>query len=179
MPVKKNPADWRALFFYQKYDYFFAAAAAIAAAFTADSPLDAVRAGMKQIPRESELYAALEWAFSVQPQVTCYARARMLIDEKFGGMHPVHTINNMIAIVFALMLGGNDYEKCISECIAIGLDNDCTGATVGSIAGACLGIDAIPAHWYDRFNDTIMTYIIGHKTFSIEDAVARFVALNG
>ena len=154
-------------------------AAAIAAAFTAKTPLDAVRQGMKQIPVESELYRALEWAFSVQSQVTCYARARMLIDEKFGGLHPVHTINNMVAIVFALMLGGNDYEKCISECIAIGLDNDCTGATVGSIAGACLGIDAIPPHWYDRFNDTIMTYIIGHETFSIEDAVARFVALNG
>ncbi len=154
-------------------------AAAIAAAFTAKTPLDAVRQGMKQIPAESELYQALEWAFSVQSQVTCYARARMLIDEKFAGMHPIHTINNMVAIVFALMLGGNDFEKCISQCIAIGLDNDCTGATVGSIVGACLGIDAIPTHWYDRFNDTIMTYITDHKTFSIEDAVARFVALNG
>ncbi|MBR6739648.1 MAG: ADP-ribosylglycohydrolase family protein [Clostridia bacterium] len=154
-------------------------AAAIAAAFTADSPLDAVRAGMKQIPAESELYKALEWAFSVEKQVTCYARARMLIDEKFGGMHPVHTINNMVAIVFALMLGGSDYERCISECIAIGLDNDCTGATVGSIVGAYLGIDGIPAHWYDRFNDTIMTYITDHGRFSIEDAVDRFTALNG
>ena len=154
-------------------------AAAIAAAFTADSPLDAVRAGMKQIPAESELYRALEWAFSVQQQVTCYARARMLIDEHFAGMHPIHTINNMVAIVFALMLGGTDYEKCISECIAIGLDNDCTGATVGSIVGAFVGIDGIPTHWYDRFNDTIMTYITGHGKFSIEDAVDRFTALNG
>ena len=153
-------------------------AAAIAAAFTAKTPLDAVREGMKQIPCESELYRALEWAFSVQSQVTCYSRARMLIDEKFGTLHPVHTINNMVAIVFSLMLGGNDYEKCISECIAIGLDNDCTGATVGSIVGACLGIDGIPTHWYDRFNDTIMPYIIDHGKFSIEDAVDRFVALN-
>ena len=154
-------------------------AAAIAAAFTADSPLEAVRIGMKQIPAESELYQALAWAFSVEEQVTCYARARMLIDEHFAGMHPVHTINNMVAIVFALMLGGKDFEKCISECIAIGLDNDCTGATVGSIVGAFVGIEGIPAHWYDRFNDTIMTYIKDHGKFSIEDAVARFAALNG
>ena len=101
-----------------------------------------------------------------------------MIDEHFAGMHPIHTINNMVAIVFALMLGGCDFEKCISECIAIGLDNDCTGATVGSIVGACLGIDGIPTHWYDRFNDTIMTYIIDHGKFSIEDAVDRFVELN-
>lgn len=153
-------------------------AAAIAAAFTAESPLDAIRAGMKQIPVESELYQALEWAFSVQDKVTNYARARMLIDEKFVNMNWVHTINNMVAIVFSLMLGGNDFDKCVGECIAMGLDNDCTGATVGSIIGAFLGIEGIPSHWYDRFNDKIMTYIIGHGEFSIEDAVKRFMALN-
>lgn len=154
-------------------------AAAIAAAFTAETPLDAIREGMKQIPRESELYEALEWAFSVQDQVTCYQRARLLIDQKLGSLHRVHTNNNMVAIVFALMLGGNDFEKCISECIAIGLDNDCTGATVGSIAGACLGIDAIPEHWYDRFNDKVMSYIVDHREQSIEGMVDRFVKLNG
>ena len=154
-------------------------AAAIAAAFTAETPLDAIREGMKQIPRESELYEALEWAFSVQDQVTCYQRARLLIDQKLGSLHRVHTNNNMVAIVFALMLGGNDFEKCISECIAIGLDNDCTGATVGSIAGACLGIDAIPEHWYNRFNDKVMSYIIDHREQSIEGMVDRFVRLNG
>lgn len=152
-------------------------AAAIAAAFTAETPLDAIREGMKQIPAESELYLALEWAFSVQDQVTCYQRARLLIDEKFAGMHRVHTINNMVAITFALMLGGNDFDACVSNCIAIGLDNDCTGATLGSICGACFGIDAIPAHWYDRFNDKVCTYITGYPSLSIDDVIARFEAL--
>jgi len=152
-------------------------AAAIAAAFTAKTPLDAVKEGMKQIPKESELYAALEWAFSVESQVTCYQRARMLIDEKFGNMHRVHTINNMVAIVFALMLGGSDFTKCISECIAIGLDNDCTGATVGSIVGACIGFDSIPEYWYNKFNDKVLTYIRGSEDLSIENVVSRFEAL--
>ena len=153
-------------------------AAAVAAAFTAKSPLDAIKEGMKQIPRESELYAALEWALSCENEVTNFIKARKLIDEKFSGMGPVHTINNMCAIVFSLMLGGNDYTKCIGNCIAIGLDNDCTGATVGSIVGACIGFDNIPAHWYENFNDNIVTYIVGHEHFSIEDTVKRFIALN-
>ncbi len=152
-------------------------AAAIAAAFTAKTPLDAVREGMKQIPKESELYQALEWAFEQEDKVTNYLEARHLIDEKFEDMNPVHTINNMVAIVFSLMLGGNDFEKCISECIAIGLDNDCTGATVGSIAGACLGFDAIPAYWYSMFNDTVCTYINDNTTLSINDVIDRFVKL--
>ncbi len=152
-------------------------AAAIAAAFTAETPLDAIKAGMTQIPAESELYKALVWAMEQNP--ANYLRARMLLDEKFRGMHLVHTINNMCAIVFALKLGGNDFTKCISECVAMGLDNDCTGATVGSIAGACLGIDGIPAYWYDKFNDTVRTYIRENGSLSIEDVIDRFVKLNG
>ena len=77
------------------------------------------------------------------------------------------------------MLGGNDFTKCISNCVAMGLDNDCTGATVGSIVGACIGFDKIPAHWYDRFNDTVCTYLKGNTTLSIEDVVKRFIGLNG
>ena len=136
-------------------------AAAVAAAFTAETPLDAIKVAMTQIPKECELYQALEWAFSVEDKVTNYLRARELLDEKFKRMSPVHTINNMCAIVFSFMLGGNDFQKCISECIAIGLDNDCTGATVGSIAGACLGFEAIPAYWYEKFNNTVKTYLTG------------------
>ena len=134
---------------------------------------------MKQIPAESELYQALEWAFSCEDKVTNYISARKLIDDKFPRMHPVHTINNMCAIVFALMLGGNDYTKCIGNCVAMGLDNDCTGATVGSIVGACIGIKNIPGHWYDKFNDTVLTYLTGYEKLSLSDIIDRCVKLNG
>ena len=153
-------------------------AAAVAAAFTAKTPLDAIKEGMKQIPKESELYQALEWTLTYEGKITNYIRARQIIDEKFPTMNPVHTINNMVAIVFALMLGGNDYTKCISNCIAIGLDNDCTGATVGSIAGACLGFEAIPAYWYEKFNNKVATYLTGYEELALDDVIARFIKLN-
>ena len=152
-------------------------AAAVAAAFTAKTPLDAVKEGMKQIPKDSELYKELEWALSYEGKLTNYLRARQLLDERFPEMNPVHTINNMCAIVFALILGGNDYTKCISECVAIGLDNDCTGATVGSIAGACLGFDAIPSYWYEKFNNKICTYLIGYEELALDDVINRFLKL--
>jgi ADP-ribosylglycohydrolase len=132
---------------------------------------------MKQIPKDSELYKELEWALSYEGKLTNYIRARQLLDEHFGDMNPVHTINNMCAIVFSLILGGNDYTKCISDCVAIGLDNDCTGATVGSIAGACLGFEAIPSYWYENFNNTVKTYLIGHETLALDDVIARFMKL--
>ena len=155
------------------------AAASVAAAFTAKTPLDAVRIGMQQIPEESELYSALVWALSYEGRLTDYKMANELLKAKFDGMHCVHTINNMCAVVFALILGGDDFTSCISNSIAIGYDNDCNGATVGSIVGACLGLSKIPEYWYRNFNGRVASYIKGYPMMDIEDVVDRFVSLNG
>ncbi|MCR4616018.1 MAG: ADP-ribosylglycohydrolase family protein [Clostridiales bacterium] len=153
-------------------------AAAVAAAFVCDDGVKAVRVGMKEIPSTSRLYAAMQWAISVLPQVTDVYTGRALVDEKFPGMHCVHTINNACLILFALYLGQNDVGKTISAAVGLGLDNDCTAATAGSIAGAISGAEKIQAHWYEPFQDTVRTYIKGYPTFSIEDTARRFAALN-
>ncbi len=154
-------------------------AAAIAAAFTAETPLDAVREGLKQVPKDSEVYKTVDWALRCTKYCSNNVRALRMLEKKFEGMNWVHTLNNMAAIVFALALGKDDFTKCIGECVALGLDNDCTTATLGSIFGACYGIDAIPPYWYDKFNDTVGSYINGYPKFAISDVVDRFVKLNG
>ena len=86
-------------------------------------------------------------------------------------MNRVHTNNNMCAIIFALFLGDNDFNKTISNCIAIGYDNDCTGATIGSLLGANIAIDKISTKWYQNFNNEIHTYIRGYETISIDNLI--------
>lgn len=68
-------------------------------------------------------------------------------------------------------------SKVISETVAMGLDNDCTAATAGSIVGAIVGKEGVPAHWYAPFHDTVKTYMIGKETFKISDLVERFAAV--
>jgi ADP-ribosylglycohydrolase len=65
----------------------------------------------------------------------------------------------------------------IGEVVAMGLDNDCTAATAGSIAGAVVGKAGISPHWYAHFNDTVRTYINGHPHLAIGDVLQRFTAL--
>ncbi len=153
-------------------------AAAIAAAFVSGDGVQAVRAGLREIPRTSRLYAAMQWALSVLPQVKDIYVGRRLVDERFPGMHCVHTINNACLILFALQLGQNDVGQTISAAVGLGLDNDCTAATAGSIVGAIVGDGGIQPHWYKPFHDTVRTYIKGAETFSIDDAARRFAALN-
>lgn len=92
-------------------------------------------------------------------------------------MNRVHTNNNLCAIVFALILGGTDFDKVISNCIAIGFDNDCTGASVGSIMGAFLSIDGINKKWYQCFNDNIHTYIRGFENIKISKLFNMFLEI--
>lgn len=152
-------------------------AAAIAAAFVSRTPLDAVAAGLGEIPRGCALRTHLDWALSYRGKLSDYRQARALLDVRFPDMHCVHIHNNMCALVFALILGGNDFNAIVSNSIAIGLDNDCNGASVGSIAGACFGLSAIPAYWYAPFNDTVLTYIKGCERLSIRDVIERFLQL--
>jgi ADP-ribosylglycohydrolase len=148
--------------------------AAIAAAFAVDHPAEAIRIGLTEIPRESRLAKEIRWALKASERIRDYRDARQAVDRRFKGMTGVHTINNACLVVFGLMLGGTDFTKVISETVAMGLDNDCTAATAGSIAGAIVGKRGIPERWHRSFNNKIHTYISGHDVVEITDVVRRY-----
>lgn len=156
-------------------EMFFSAAQA--AAFEVDHPVEALRIGLTEIPKECRLYKDIEWALDTGNRLRNYAEAREAVDNRFKGMHGVHTNNNACLTVFGLMIGGTDVSKVISETVAMGLDNDCTAATAGSIVGAIVGKEGIPVHWYEPFHNTVTTYMIGAETFKISDLVERFAAV--
>lgn len=152
-------------------------AAAIAAAFTTDEPLEAIRIGLNEIPTTSALYRDVTWALETAPSLRDFRHARALVDERFAGMSCVHTNNNACLIVFALALSQGDVTKAITTAVAMGLDNDCTAATCGSICGACRGMQAVEEKWYKPFHGRVRTYIRGAEELSIDDVAERFVRL--
>lgn len=154
-------------------------AAAQAAAFTAGSAEEALRAGLLEIPAGCALAEDIEWALTTGPKLSDWREGRALVDQRFPKeMSRVHTNNNMCLMIFGLLLGGRDVTRVLSETVAMGLDNDCTAASAGSIVGALVGASGVPTHWTAPFEDTIFTYLTGHERFSIEDVTSRFVALN-
>ena len=151
--------------------------AVIAAAFATGDPLQALEAGLAEIPADCLLARELRWALDSAADIKDYRQARAAVDERFAGMHRIHTINNAALTVWGLTIGGADFTKVISETVAMGLDNDCTAATAGSIFGAAYGKDAIPEHWTRDFNNKVYSYIIGHPQFALDDMVDRYTAI--
>ena len=158
-------------------EMFFSAA--IAAAFATGDPFEALGAALCEIPKESLLYKDVSWALDIKDSVRDYRHARALVDGYFEGMSGVHTDNNAALVIFGIQLGGGDFTKTIGNTVAMGLDNDCTGATAGSLFGACHGYDSIEAKWHEKFNGKIHSYLIGHPSFEIGDVINRFTKLAG
>ncbi len=148
--------------------------AAIAAAFVVDDPMEALRTGLTEIPKECRLARDVRWALRIAPGLKDWRAGRAQVDRRFKGMHTVHTNNNACLTVFGLHLGAMDFTKTIGTTVAMGLDNDCTAATAGSILGAIIGIDGIPAHWWKPFRNRVRTYLTGRETFVTTDIVKRF-----
>ncbi len=150
--------------------------AVISAAFTLGDPLGALEAGLAEIPADCLLARELRWALDTAGDIKDYRQARAAVDSRYAGMHRIHTINNAVLTVWGLSVGGADYSKVIGETVAMGLDNDCTAATAGSIFGAAYGKSAIPEHWTRNFNNKVYSYIIDKPFFALDDLYDRFTA---
>jgi ADP-ribosylglycohydrolase len=148
--------------------------AVIAAAFTVSDPVEALEIGLSEIPKDSAMARTVRWALKTAPKIGNYQMARGAVDRRFEGMSPVHTLNNACLTIWGLTIGGTNFSRAIGETVAMGLDNDCTAATVGSIVGAVVGKEGIPEHWYRTFNNTVHSYLIGKKRFSISGLAKRF-----
>jgi ADP-ribosylglycohydrolase len=149
-------------------------AAAIAAAFAVTHPREAIEIGLTEIPRDCRLAREIRWALRISRRITNYREARLAVDRRFPGMHTAHTINNACLTVLGLLIGETDVTRVLSATVAMGLDNDCTAATAGSIVGAIVGKSGIPKHWHRRFHDKVHSYIKGFPSFAISDLVRRY-----
>ncbi len=149
--------------------------AAVAAAFQVKDPLEAIEIGLTEIPADCQLTRQVRWALAEASRITNYRQARQAVEGHFAGMDGAHTINNACLTIFGLAIGKTDFSRVIGETVAMGMDNDCTAATAGSIAGAVVGRAGIPGYWYQKFNDKIHTYMIGAPQLALSDVVERFI----
>ncbi len=149
-------------------------AAVLAIGFATGDVYRSLCDGLLYIPENCELAAGLRWALDLYGKVRDYRHAAALVDERYPGMHSVHTINNACLTVFGLSLGENDCGRAFSECVAMAHDNDCTAATAGSIAGACLGTAALEEKWFRPFGGRIRSYFNGPREYEIEDILKRY-----
>ncbi len=145
--------------------------AALAAAIPASRTVDAaVDAALEHIPANSGAAAAVSFGRGLAGEDDAVER----LHQEYAGLSPVHTLNNLALVVWAL-LSADDFSAAIGEAVAAGWDTDCNGATVGGLFG--LTGHPIPDHWTAPWNERVAVNLAGQSELLLDDLVARTVAV--
>lgn len=130
-----------------------AVAAAISVAMVGASPKQMVEAAVAAVPGDSwthrALVAASEIAATNGPGSELVAQINERLIVSWWPWADLATEAVPVAFAFFAAYEG-DFARVVPASIAIGRDADTIGAIVGSLAGAYLGVDGIPAKWREQ-----------------------------
>ena len=152
-------------------------AAALAVALVSDSVDEVIAAGLGEIPENCRLAEAIRDIVKCACSENDFENILDYIITTYNYYDPVHTINNALIVVAALIYGKKDYSKTVGIAVMGGWDADCNGATAGSIAGAMVGAKAIPEHWLKPMNDILNTGVQGYNRVKLSDLAKKTLDL--
>lgn len=146
--------------------------AALAAAIPACSDVEsAIDVALKQIDAGSQAGEAVRFARSVAGSPDAVSRLR----QHYAGLSPVHAVNNLALVVWALSAFEGDFSAAVGEAVAAGWDTDCNGATVGGLCGL-MGLP-IAERWTQPWDGRVAVGLAGHAELLLDDLVERTVAV--
>ena len=144
--------------------------AALGAAIPATASLgDAIDSALEHIPDGSEAASAVRFG----RELSAASGAVERLHERYADLSPVHSLNNLALVVWALCSANGDFGAAIGNAVAAGWDTDCNGATVGGLFGLTGG--KIPRHWTEPWNGRIGVDLAGLSELELDDVVARTV----
>ena len=146
--------------------------AALGAAIPGGESLDAaIEEALSTIPGDSAAAGAVRFGRRLGGE----ADAVEQLHHRYADLSPVHTVNNLALVVWALSSAEGDFSAAIGNAVAAGWDTDCNGATVGGLMGL-MGIP-IPSHWTDPWAGRIGVSLAGMSELDLDDVVDRTVAV--
>jgi ADP-ribosylglycohydrolase len=152
--------------------------ACIAAACVEDDVEQVLLRGLEQVPRQSRFTEhILKTIKAATVNDRDFEKTFDDIDRRLSAYHCVHTINNACICAAALIHAKGSFSDAITIAVMGGLDTDCNGATVGSIAGVMAGITAIDEKWTTCFNGRLKTALAGFGEVRIPELIEQTMAL--
>ena len=148
-------------------------AAIIAAAFVESNPRELINIGLSEIPKTSRLAEATEAALDKARSLKDFYSYMDWVEANFGELSGVHTVNNALVVIGAMIYGDGDFHKSVCLSVEGGWDTDCNGATCGSILGASKGHSELDSSLVLPLNDTIKPSVIGFQKITMTELARR------
>jgi ADP-ribosylglycohydrolase len=131
----------------------------------------AIQAALDEIPAQSAAADAIRFGRELAGKPDAVDR----LHARYAGLSPVHTVNNLALVVWALVSGWSDFGRAIGDAVSAGWDTDCNGATVGGLWG--LSGRTLPRHWTAPWRGRVATTLAGVGELTLDELVGRTVAV--
>lgn len=157
-----------------------AVAAAVAQAMGGAEILSCVEAGRNAVPQDSWTRRAIDRAVQVGSEsVDVWSALAPLEEQMVCRAHFWADLGpEAVGLAFGLLVAGRGhFRETILGAVNFGRDADTIASIAGAIAGASLGIDAIPEEWARRIGPATGTCIAAVKGMDIEQTADRLAAL--
>ena len=148
-------------------------AAIIAAAFVESNPRELIKIGLSEIPKNSKLAEASRAALDKASTLDDFHMYMDWVEANFGELSGVHTVNNALVVIGAMIYGDENFHKSVCLSVEGGWDTDCNGATCGSILGAIKGHSKLDSSLVSPLNDTIKPNVIGFQEITMTELARR------
>jgi len=146
--------------------------AALGAAIPASVSLaEAMDAATAEVPSKSAVAEAVALGRSLAGRADAVDR----LHERYQGLSPVHTVNNLALVVWGILHGEQDFSAAIGDTVAGGWDTDCNGATVGGLWG--LSGKPVPSQWTAPWRGRVAVNLAGVGELALDDLAARTFAV--
>lgn len=157
------------------------AAAAIATAPVASSPLNIFEIALKYVPQRSRFASIASDALTEIARASDWLDGYDRLHRRYGRYGHCHVFQEtgmlMNTLRFADAAGGDPCGDGICKQVMQGADTDSYGATAGSILGAYFGPDGLSDRWLRPFNDDFRTALAWFFDRSLQAVADRFAAL--
>jgi ADP-ribosylglycohydrolase len=152
------------------------AAAAIAAAFTAEDPLEIFETALRYVPRRSRFYAIVADSLIQVRAADDWLDGYSRIHGRYGRYGHCKVFQESGTLINTLRFA-NDVGDGICKQVSQGNDTDSYGATAGAILGVYFGPGNLEERWLQPFNDRIETRLAGFYELSLSATADRIAAL--
>lgn len=158
-----------------------------AAAYTADSVDEIIKAGYDAIPADTKFKAILDDVISAHESGKAWKETWQIIQDKWGnddrcpwyssGAANIDAKLNSAYILIGLLYGEGDFINSMVISMQCGQDSDCNPSSIGGILGAYYGYSALPEKCVKGLDETNTKFLTTNLTF--KETVDACVKLMG
>jgi ADP-ribosylglycohydrolase len=151
-------------------------AAAIAAAFVVDKPLDIFETALKFVPRHSRFHEIVSDCFQIVADSSDWLEGYEKINMRYGQYRHCSLYQECGLLINTAHFATNIGDALCKQ-VSQGCDTDCFGKLSGSIMGAYFGQGYLEERWLTPFNDDLRTSLGIFYDRSLQSVAKRMAKL--